>query len=671
MRTSLKKSCVRYGVIAAFALCSTTGYAQDQENEENILVGRIAHIEGQLLRHMPEEDDWVLTDVDTPFGAYDNVFSSEDGKAEIIMPNNTLVRIGGDTQLQLVELTDAVTELDISSGTARLYNNSSSTEIRTATPFGEVIMPPETVCDLFVHEAQAELASLNGTVEFIHAGSTTRHAVIAGSSIIATPEKIVASAHTTPTAWDSWNAARDAHRAQRMQARGESTKYLPESLRDQAHDLDNNGRWEQVDYEGAPRYFWRPSYVSAGWTPFSSGRWIVWHGDHTWVPCEPFGYVTHHYGNWVYIGNCWYWAPPVSRVMASAGLQLLHVGVGWYPGRVAWVSSGISIGWFPLAPYEIYYCRNYWGPWCRVRHHHHHHYYDCRTYRHHRHARFIERSHFHRAKDYRYAGLRTGRHGEKYRGTSLVPEKVRRDFKNSNQHRFASNMPGFREKVKKIDARRDKRGGQVAGNRFNTNPFKRESAKGFENNRRSGTTKVENTSRKFAGDTQRVRKQLEPANKNSTRDRREKTGAITGADTPDTRMRHERAATARRSAHQPSGNKALSREKSPARFNKPAERSFNKTADIRRTLQASVARTRPSAGRQFEAAGQGRTGGNYSAGRSTVSGRASVAGRSGNAAAASRAANRGAGSAAVRSQSQQRSQMNSAGSMGYSAGGRR
>jgi len=440
-----------------------------------------------------------------------------------------------------------------------------------------------------------------------------------------------------------------------MQARGESTKYLPESLQDQAYDLDSNGGWEQVDYEGAPRYFWRPSYVSAGWTPFSSGRWTVWHGDHTWVPCEPFGYVTHHYGNWVYIGNYWYWAPPA------------YGGMYWYPGRVAWVNSGVSIGWFPLAPYEIYYCHNYWGPWSRVRHYRHHHYYDCRTYRHHRHARFIDQHHFHRAKDYRHAGLRTGRHGEKFRGTSLVPEKVRRDFKNSNQHRFASNMPGFREKVKKIDARRDKRGGQVAGNRLNTNPFKRESAKGFENNHRSGTTKVENTSRKFAGDTHQVRKQLEPANKNLTRDRREKTGAITGTDTAATRTRHERVATARRSVKQPSENKAVSREKSQDRFNKPAERSLNKKADTRRTLQASVARTRPSTGRQFEAAGQGRTGGNLSTGRSTVSGRASVAGRSGNAAATSR----GAGSASTRSQSQQRSQMNSAGSMGYSAGGRR
>ena len=236
------------------------------------LVGRIAHIEGQLLRYVPDEDDWVLTDQDTPFGAYDNLFSSEDGKAEIIMPNNTLVRIGGDTQVQLIELTNEVTEIDVSSGTARLYNKSSSTEIKATTPFGDVIMPPETVCDIYVHENQAEIVSLKGSVEFIQPGGETRHKVIAGSSsIIVNAEQIIASAERVVPAWNSWNVAREVQWTQRMQARGDSKKYLPESLQDKAYDLDTNGRWERVYYEGAYNYFWRPAYVSAGWTPFSTG----------------------------------------------------------------------------------------------------------------------------------------------------------------------------------------------------------------------------------------------------------------------------------------------------------------------------------------------------------------------------------------------------------------
>jgi hypothetical protein len=40
----------------------------------------------------------------------------------------------------------------------------------------------------------------------------------------------------------------------------------------------------------------------------------------------------------------------------------LNIGFGWYPGRVSWIYRDTYIGWIPLAPYERYYCRRYWGP---------------------------------------------------------------------------------------------------------------------------------------------------------------------------------------------------------------------------------------------------------------------------------------------------------------------
>ena len=94
-------------------------------------------------------------------------------------------------------------------------------------------------------------------------------------------------------------------------SKGESIDNLPAELRDDAYDLDRNGRWEQVYYDGRYRKLWRPTAVAAGWQPFTGGRWTVWYGDNVWIPEEPFGYVTHHYGNWVYVNSAWYWAPPV------------------------------------------------------------------------------------------------------------------------------------------------------------------------------------------------------------------------------------------------------------------------------------------------------------------------------------------------------------------------
>ena len=99
--------------------------------------------------------------------------------------------------------------------------------------------------------------------------------------------------------------------------------------------------------------------VAVGWSPFTVGRWTDWYGDQTWIPAEPFGYVTHHYGNWVYVRNYWYWAPPV--VSVRVGVPLLDVGFFWYPGRVSWIHTGTYVGWVPLAPRETYYSYRHWG----------------------------------------------------------------------------------------------------------------------------------------------------------------------------------------------------------------------------------------------------------------------------------------------------------------------
>jgi hypothetical protein len=87
-----------------FSLCSTRAETGEEGAENNSLVGRVAHIDGQLLRYVPEEDDWVVAAENTPFGNYDVLYSSEDGKAEIIMPNNTMMRIGEETQVKLIDL---------------------------------------------------------------------------------------------------------------------------------------------------------------------------------------------------------------------------------------------------------------------------------------------------------------------------------------------------------------------------------------------------------------------------------------------------------------------------------------------------------------------------------------------------------------------------------------
>ncbi len=320
---------------------------------EQSLVGRISFVEGQLLRFVPTAKDWVATVKDAPFGREDALYSDENGKAELIMPNNTWIRIGGNTQLQLIALQTDVTEVDVASGLARFYNRSSNVLVKVTTPFGYVVAQPGSIFDLYVGDQSVEVIALKGTVTFIHAGDEAKYEVVPGSpSIIADARQVGAGESNVDADWDDWNAGRDTLWAQRVSVKGESVRYLPPELQDQAYDLEENGRWESVNYQGQRRQLWRPTRVSAGWAPFTEGRWTDYYGDNTWIPAEPFGYATHHYGNWVYVNNGWYWGPP-----AAVGFR-----ANWYPGRVAWIGSGADVGWVPLAPRERYYSYNPWGP---------------------------------------------------------------------------------------------------------------------------------------------------------------------------------------------------------------------------------------------------------------------------------------------------------------------
>jgi hypothetical protein len=336
--------------------------ADQTDHEEAILVGRVSHAEGRVSFYVPEQQDWVAVVKDAPFGTGDALYSEEDGRAELIMPNNTWIRIGGGTQIQLIVLEVDVTGVDVTSGTVRLYNKSSNTVIKATTPFGYVTAPAGTRCDLYVGEDSLEVIALKGKVAFVHTPRGIKFEAVEGlSSLVADAEQVTVGEGYGIPDWEKWNRDRDHLWLRRAQQKGESVQYLPPALRHEAYILDRYGRWVKVYYEGAYRYFWRPIHVGLGWSPFTVGRWTVWHDDHCWIPAEPFGYITHHYGNWVLVYGIWYWAPTVVSVGVGFGHTLPYIGMAWYPGRVGWIHFGIHIGWVPLAPREVYYCHHRWG----------------------------------------------------------------------------------------------------------------------------------------------------------------------------------------------------------------------------------------------------------------------------------------------------------------------
>jgi len=404
------------------------------EDERSVMVGRVSHVEGKLLRYVPDEQDWVAVVKDAPFGFYDALYSEEAGRAELIMPNETWVRVGGDTQIQLITLEEGVTEVDVASGTARFYNKGQAGIIKATTPFGYVSAPPNTSFDLYVGNESVEVLALSGRVDFVQADSNTRYEVSAGSSaLLADSRQVTLSDSYVDADWDNWNRQRDQLWSNRTRVAGDSVEYLPSQLQHDAYALEENGRWDRVQYEGEYRYFWRPTRVAAGWAPYTMGRWTMWYGDNCWIPAEPFGYLTHHYGSWVSVGGLWYWAPPVARAAVRIGppRPLLPIPFAWYPGRVAWVYSGVRIGWIPLAPFEPFYARRMWGPRvvvvrdiARINIH-------PRNFRYVDHAVIINQNNFYRVNTYRNVLLRNINNVtiiNNFRAAPIVNDLVIRDI---------------------------------------------------------------------------------------------------------------------------------------------------------------------------------------------------------------------------------------------------
>lgn len=143
-----------------------------------------------------------------------------------------------------------------------------------------------------------------------------------------------------------WSAARD----QRPAANTYSRYVSPEMTG--AEDLDAYGNWSETPEFGA---IWYPRSVAPDWAPYRSGHWAwVTPWGWSWVGDEPWGFAPFHYGRWVQHRGAWGWVPG-TRIARPV----------YAPAMVAWVGTpGVSVsfsigsrptvGWFPLAPREVY-----------------------------------------------------------------------------------------------------------------------------------------------------------------------------------------------------------------------------------------------------------------------------------------------------------------------------
>jgi hypothetical protein len=313
-------------------------------------VGRISYVEGDVVFRDTFSGESSAAQVNWPVTSQNLLITERNARTEIRV-GSAAVRVDEDTELEVAQLDDEHVDLRVIYGSVyvRIKSSELARDFALFTPQGRVLLSepsrirvdaeraPDTT-SISVLDGAAELASADSTY-IVRAG---KRAELADGDLRMTTLR----PNDMQDDFDLWTVARDQRDDQSRSVRyvsPETTGY---------EDLDSYGYWETTSEYGA---IWTPRTVSSDWAPYRVGRWTwVEPWGWTWVDSAPWGYAPFHYGRWVWFHQRWCWAP--GTVVARPV---------WAPAMVGWVggpnwsvsfSAGTApaVGWFPLAPHEVY-----------------------------------------------------------------------------------------------------------------------------------------------------------------------------------------------------------------------------------------------------------------------------------------------------------------------------
>ncbi len=307
-------------------------------------VGRLSLLDGDVSMRREDGRRWEDATLNWPLTGGDEIATGDDGLAEIRIGSSAL-RLGNRTAVDILKLDDEHIRVRLQEGSVavRLRSPERAAAIEIETRHGLVAPLGPGQFRVDHDEATISLTSYRGDANFRSDDS----------DIVVTEGRRadIDIAEGTSVRWDDpehddfaeWVLARD----ERDDALGAPRHVSPEMTG--AEDLYEYGDWRTSDEYGE---IWYPRDVPSGWAPYRSGRWVsVAPWGWTWVDDAPWGFAPFHYGRWVLLGQRWAWVPGryVARPVYAPAL------VVWLGMPDVVLSSGSAyVGWFPLAPREIY-----------------------------------------------------------------------------------------------------------------------------------------------------------------------------------------------------------------------------------------------------------------------------------------------------------------------------
>lgn len=310
-------------------------------------IARLSDIEGAVSLQAAGMPAWSAAQLNRPLTTGDRLWCDQDSRAELDL-GIAAVRLGSRTAFSFFNLDDHTVQIQLTAGTLIVHVREVS-----ANQLYEIDTPNLAVALLEPGEYRLEVSdSGDATVVRVSEGRAQveggAQSVILGMQQMARFGGTQALTYETepfgvPDDFDAWSAARE-----RGLMNSPSGDYVPPDLPG-TQDLDSNGSWEQTPDYG---YVWAPLVVVAGWAPYRFGHWaFIAPWGWTWIDDAPWGFAPYHYGRWVQWNSAWCWVPGPRRVHPVYAPAV----VGWVggPGRGGG-ALGANVGWFPLAPHEVY-----------------------------------------------------------------------------------------------------------------------------------------------------------------------------------------------------------------------------------------------------------------------------------------------------------------------------
>jgi hypothetical protein len=316
-------------------------------------VGRVSVVAGTLAFFGPGDADWSVAQVNLPVAEGGWFATNPQSQAQLRIGPDA-IDLAPDSQIDFAALRENVMQIAITRG--RLYAHLRQRPLPSGTneidlPRGSVwlSMPGVYAIDSGDADQPTRITVFEGRARFV--GGGIDRTITAGSRLVISGSDSLL-AEVEPARDDEfvrWCRAQEPRERKVAAARVSAAMTGVE-------ELSEHGSWTTVSRYGA---VWFPRSVSADWAPYRTGRWIwIEPWGWNWVDDQPWGFAPFHYGRWARIDQRWGWIPGryvpqpvyapalVAFILPPAIETAVPVGVA---------DAGPPVGWFPLAPDEVYW----------------------------------------------------------------------------------------------------------------------------------------------------------------------------------------------------------------------------------------------------------------------------------------------------------------------------